>query len=894
MATYVLTIAGSAKTLHEASLQISESANGRNTFAGAIDSLDGTYRPAIGAEVILTEDGTRIFGGTIDAPAEAGFGGIAADNAITTHISAVDFNALADRRYVSTTIAAGTLKAALQALDDYLTAYGVTLDVAQVNGPNLDALSYSYTKLSDIFNELARLTGYVWEIDYTKTLRMFDPSVTAAPFNILNADGNVIGDITVEPDRADYANRIIVRFTAGALSAYIFYRAVGANLSNGNTATVGGKTYTFQTVLTNVDGNVLIGATTDDTLENFRAAINLDAGAGSTYAVATTINSQVSAYLLRTGMLRVGAKTAGASGNSIACTTTAAVADWTGEGDVPHATLQLGADAALTNTVEADDAAEQAANGIWERILDAPDITTAAAAQSLADAELTRAIVSAKVVKYVTEQTGIHPGQTQTITVTNRNLSGTFTVTAVEISNVAGTVVRRAVTAAGGTAVPLDWRDVYRKWAGGGSSSSPTTTAVPGGAVATTSLTGVLQAAQFPALTGDVTTVAGALATTVTGTLGAIRALAVTDGNIIVGNGATWVAESGATARTSLGVAIGTDVQAYSARLAEIAALAVTDSNIIVGNGSAWVAESGATARTSLGLGLGDSPQFTTLTLTGNLIANTGYVHIGNTYGFLAREYVTHGELVGLNAALDTYNDFEIRAGTTGTGLTVSTTLNFGLSTQSFPSTGTYVLVFGDGAAPSGMGANTAGYYADDVSGTVHPFAISEAGVTMQLTGAANNTLAVAVQDLIVQLGKNTKYNAISTAGWGLPAIYGSGRSTAQSAAVASVATYTVGAADGSFIVSANVNVTTSTLHSFSVQVDYTDETNTAQTLTLSLSQLSGALVTTITNGTGAGPYEGVPVRIRAKTATAITIKTTGTFTSVTYNVEGDIVQVAG
>jgi hypothetical protein len=36
---------------------------------------------------------------------------------------------------------------------------------------------------------------------------------------------------------------------------------------------------------------------------------------------------------------------------------------------------------------------------------------------------------------------------------------------------------------------------------------------------------------------------------------------------------------------------------------ADIAALAVTDSNIIVGNGSNWVAESGATARSSLGLG---------------------------------------------------------------------------------------------------------------------------------------------------------------------------------------------------------------------------------------------------------------------------------------------------
>lgn len=87
-------------------------------------------------------------------------------------------------------------------------------------------------------------------------------------------------------------------------------------------------------------------------------------------------------------------------------------------------------------------------------------------------------------------------------------------------------------------------------------------------------------------------------------TWGAVSLTADVTGTLPIANGGTN-ATTAAAARTSLGLVIGTDVQAYSARLTDIAALAVTDSNIMVGNGSTWVAENGATARTSLGLTIG-------------------------------------------------------------------------------------------------------------------------------------------------------------------------------------------------------------------------------------------------------------------------------------------------
>ena len=157
---------------------------------------------------------------------------------------------------------------------------------------------------------------------------------------------------------------------------------------------------------------------------------------------------------------------------------------------------------------------------------------------------------------------------------------------------------------------------------------------------------------------------------------------------------------------------------------------------------------------------------------------------------------------------------------------------------------------------------------------------------TLRIRNAADN----ADGNLITQ--QITQYKAVATVGWGVPAIYGTGRSPGAVAAVASVATYTVGAADGSFLICANVNVTAVVTASFTVNCVYTDETGASRTSVLTFSQITGTTLFTITAVTGTGAYEGVPLHIRCKASTSITLNTTGTFTSVTYNVEGFITQI--
>lgn len=157
----------------------------------------------------------------------------------------------------------------------------------------------------------------------------------------------------------------------------------------------------------------------------------------------------------------------------------------------------------------------------------------------------------------------------------------------------------------------------------------------------------------------------------------------------------------------------------------------------------------------------------------------------------------------------------------------------------------------------------------------------------MHTTGSNGTVLIfdIAAESSFLGLGTAAFVNTSS-----FPIIQASGRFTAQTAAKTTVVTFTPGA-DGSFEVSANVLVTTATVNSFTATVSYKDEGNTARVVTMQFSTVAGAFITAMTNAQGAVPYEGVPLHIRAKGSNAITIGTTGTFTSVTYNVEGIIKQ---
>jgi hypothetical protein len=96
--------------------------------------------------------------------------------------------------------------------------------------------------------------------------------------------------------------------------------------SDGDTVVIGTKTYTFQTTLTDVDGNVHISAVdASGSLDNLIAAITLGAGAGTAYANSMTLHPTATAAAGAGDTMDATAKEAGTAGNSIATTTPIAV-----------------------------------------------------------------------------------------------------------------------------------------------------------------------------------------------------------------------------------------------------------------------------------------------------------------------------------------------------------------------------------------------------------------------------------------------------------------------------------------------------------------------------------------------------------------------------------------
>jgi len=118
-------------------------------------------------------------------------------------------------------------------------------------------------------------------------------------------------------------------FVEAALVAATGTLTFTANPLNTETVVMDAITYKFVTALVSAN-DVLIGATTEDSMDNLKAAVNFEAGEGTTYGTGTVQNATISAIDLPGEQVLATARTPGAAGNSLVTTTTVTGGSWGG------------------------------------------------------------------------------------------------------------------------------------------------------------------------------------------------------------------------------------------------------------------------------------------------------------------------------------------------------------------------------------------------------------------------------------------------------------------------------------------------------------------------------------------------------------------------------------
>jgi len=429
--TFAVTVGGVAQPIRVGSLNIQEVANGINTLRASFVSAGGAFRPALGAELVVTRDGVRIFGGYVATCHETGVGQQPLLT-IETLVDADSFHVIADRRFVYVTIPAGaTLKQGLQLLEPYITPYGGSLSASQADGPAFTAdVVFAGDTLRQAIDRLSQLSGYVGSIDYSKVLRMVSFGEVPSPFNIAQADGSQVGDVEVERSRAKYFNRVIVKY-GGSATAPVDH--VDSFVGDG-VQDLFELTYPIVGPVPPLPDSAVGYAVVDyNTYESL----------GGLLAVDTLWEYDPAALTVR----RRAAP--------------------------PVGPFQVRYWVQYPQLVMVEDAADIAANGLFETVVEYPTVFNKAEAIALGQSHLSEFLQVLQTVTLETDDPGLHPGQTITLTLPARNVTGPQFITEVQPYHL-GTLtdLRYRVKVIDSTTFRGTYRQLYIAWLGGGSTTS--------------------------------------------------------------------------------------------------------------------------------------------------------------------------------------------------------------------------------------------------------------------------------------------------------------------------------------------------------------------------------------------------------------------------------------
>lgn len=206
-------------------LNITTQTSGQSS--GGITLLDptGVYRAIQGQEFLVYRGGVRIYGGYVNENLDYNKH---AQPDMYTDLKLVDWSYMLTRRVVGkyyTQSTGGILQITVADIVDTILAQdGFSYDTRDGDpGVNLGIQMYNYITVQDVFDQLMTKTNWQFRIDPYKVIRWFPQatSLGAAPFNIADEDGNTLKEtMQIRHYLTTYANRVGVRPSSTLLNTW--------------------------------------------------------------------------------------------------------------------------------------------------------------------------------------------------------------------------------------------------------------------------------------------------------------------------------------------------------------------------------------------------------------------------------------------------------------------------------------------------------------------------------------------------------------------------------------------------------------------------------------------------------------------------------------------------
>lgn len=206
----IVTIGGvdRSSVIDTGSLRIKDKLNNRTNECSFTIKKYGSegITPSLNDEVVITLDGTKIFGGVISTYDDS----VVGQNMLEYEVVCKDYSQYINRRLVNERYENKTVE---YIINEILTLYASDFTANNLNGDvTVKSIAFNRITVSEAIEKLAKLLSYSWYIDYDKDIHFFPKNTEVAPFSISDTSNNYIyNSLGLSRDLSQIRNKIFVQ-----------------------------------------------------------------------------------------------------------------------------------------------------------------------------------------------------------------------------------------------------------------------------------------------------------------------------------------------------------------------------------------------------------------------------------------------------------------------------------------------------------------------------------------------------------------------------------------------------------------------------------------------------------------------------------------------------------